>query len=41
MRAIVLEAPNQIVYKDVQKNNMLDSTSVLVRPRVVGICGTD
>ena len=41
MKAIVLEAPNQIVYKDIPKNNLLDTTSVLVRPRVVGICGTD
>ena len=41
MKAIVLEAPDQIVYKDVPNNNLLDTTSVLVRPRVVGICGTD
>jgi hypothetical protein len=41
MKAIVLEAPDQIVYKDVPKNNLLDTNSVLVRPRVVGICGTD
>lgn len=41
MKAIVLESPNQIVYKNIQDNHLVDSNSVLVKPRVVGICGTD
>ena len=41
MKAIVLEEPNNILFKDIESMNLIDSTSVLVRPRVVGICGTD